>query len=79
MTVHNENPSLYLPAKRAFCFAMPSYCLKSSIPILPDHQSANRYLSWLPCLVSIGTNWATRLFTHLFGDRKNKEEIIETP
>jgi hypothetical protein len=58
---------------------MPFYCLKSPIPILPDHQSANRYLSWRPYLVSIGTNWATRLFTHTPVDGKNREVMIETP
>jgi hypothetical protein len=58
---------------------MPFYCLKSPIPILPDHQSANRYLSWHPYLVSIGTNWATRLFTHPPVNGKNREVMIETP
>jgi hypothetical protein len=74
-----KNPCLQLPAKRAFCFAMPVHCLKSPIPILADHQSANRHLSWRPYLVSIATNWATRLFTHLIVDEKNREAMIETP
>jgi hypothetical protein len=57
---------------------MASYCPKSAIPIFPDHQSANRYLSWRPYLVSIATNWTTSLFTHLIVDGKNREAMIET-
>jgi hypothetical protein len=30
-------------------------------------------------LTGFGTGEATRLFTHPFIDRKNKEDIIETP
>jgi hypothetical protein len=78
-TLHNEKPMSPAYAKSALCFAMPFYCLKSPIPIPPDHQSANRSLFWRPYPVSICTNGATRLFLPLIVDRKNKEEIIETP
>jgi hypothetical protein len=74
-----KNPSLQLPAKRTLCFAMPSYCLKSSILTPSDHQYANLYRCWHPRLASIGSKGATTLFTHLIVDGKNKEVIIETP
>jgi len=46
----------------------------------PSRLSIGQSMRMLaPATTSIGTKGATRLFTHQIVDRKNKEEMIETP
>jgi hypothetical protein len=74
-----KNYCLQLTAKRAFFFAMPYYCLKPPTSLLPKHQQTTPYPRWLPLSTGSSAEGKTRLFTHLFIDRKNKEDMIETP